>query len=137
MGHNLPIMTGVDQSGVAEKIEELIPGYMPMGDTGMGEMMGTDTPRNSLPMGAGEGPFGSIFMGGMFTILKIREGLRSYEDPGWYENPEGTVATPVGERQAVAPARVEPRRPAPPGNGTKTFDAVKPAGGHGGSHGKR
>ena len=49
---NLPIMTGVDQTGVAEKIEELIPGYMPMGDTGMGDMMDMGTPRNSLLMGA-------------------------------------------------------------------------------------
>jgi hypothetical protein len=38
-------------------------------------------------------------MGGMFTILKIREGLQSYdEDPGWYQHPAGTVASPVGER---------------------------------------
>jgi FtsP/CotA-like multicopper oxidase with cupredoxin domain len=134
MGHNLPIMTGVDQSGVAEKIGELVPGYMPMGSTGMGDMTEMDmgTPRNSLLMGGGEGPFGSISMGGMFTILKIREGLKSYdEDPGWYENPAGTVAMPVGERQAVAPARILPRRP--PGS-ARTFDAVKPSGGHGSSH---
>jgi hypothetical protein len=31
-------------------------------------------------------------MGGMFTVLKIREGITSYEDPGWYKHPEGTVA---------------------------------------------
>jgi len=36
-------------------------------------------------------------MGGMFTVLKIREGITSYEDPGWYKHPEGTVA-------AIAPA---------------------------------
>jgi len=131
MGHNLPIMTGVDQSGVAEKIEDLVPGYMPMGSTGMGHTMDMGTPRNSLPMGAGEGPFGSIFMGGMFTILKIREGLRSYdEDPGWYEHPAGTLATPVGERQAVAPTTVlPPRRPGHPGwaspGGETAFDVVR------------
>jgi manganese oxidase len=87
-------------------------------------------------MGGGEGPFGSIFMGGMFTILKIREGLKSYdEDPGWYEHPAGTVATPAGERQAVAPTTVLPRRPGRPvPGGERTFDAVKPSGGHGGSH---
>src|SRR5688572_29648579 len=107
MGHDLPIMTGVDQSGVDQKINELIPGYMPMGSTGMGDMMEMGKPRNSLFMAGGEGPFGSIFMGGMFTILKIREGLRSYdEDPGWYDHPEGTVASPVGERAAASsPAR--------------------------------
>jgi hypothetical protein len=29
----------------------------------------------------------------MFTILKVRENLTSYEDPGWYENPPGTLAS--------------------------------------------
>jgi FtsP/CotA-like multicopper oxidase with cupredoxin domain len=132
MGHELPIMTGVDQSGVSEKIEELIPGYMPMGTTGMGDMMDMGKPRNTLLMGAGEGPFGSIFMGGMFTILKIREDLRSYnEDPGWYDYPEGTVASAVSGPQAAAPAPRPHRQIAP-----RTFDAVKPSGGHG-SHGRR
>jgi hypothetical protein len=28
----------------------------------------------------------------MFTILKVREGLTSYDDPGWYQHPPGTVA---------------------------------------------
>jgi hypothetical protein len=41
----------------------------------------------------------------MFTILKVRENLRSYDvDPGWYDHPAGTVAGPVGDRAAaVAP----------------------------------
>lgn len=33
-----------------------------------------------------------IEMGGMFTVLKVREGITSYTDPGWYHNPPGTVA---------------------------------------------
>ncbi len=36
-----------------------------------------------------------IEMGGMFTILKVREGITSYEDPGWYHHPEGTLAQKV------------------------------------------
>jgi hypothetical protein len=32
-------------------------------------------------------------MGGMFTILKVRDNLASYDDPGWYENPPGTLAS--------------------------------------------
>jgi hypothetical protein len=136
MGHGLPVMTGVDQSGVAEKIEALVPGYMPMGATGMGDMHSMGTPRNSLPMGAhdglGRGPFGSIFMGGMFTILKIRENLASYErDPGWYRHPPGTVAEAVGPRQAVEPTTTVPRRRAP-------LPAGPPAGhGGGGPDGSR
>jgi hypothetical protein len=32
-------------------------------------------------------------MGGMFTILKVRETLASRDaDPGWYSHPPGTVA---------------------------------------------
>ena len=38
------------------------------------------------------GPFDYITMGGMFTLLKVREQLASYDDPVWYENPPGTVA---------------------------------------------
>ena len=67
---------------------------MTMGETGMAEMgtMGMKVPHNSLPMVGGDGPFDYITMGGMFTVLKIREGVTSYEDPGWYKHPEGTVA---------------------------------------------
>ena len=28
----------------------------------------------------------------MFTIFKVREKLESYDDPGWYQHPKGTVA---------------------------------------------
>ena len=31
-------------------------------------------------------------MGGMVTVLKVRDGLTNYADPGWYEHPKGTVA---------------------------------------------
>ena len=38
-----------------------------------------------IPMVGGAGPFGTITMGGMFTILKVRENLASYDkDPGWF-----------------------------------------------------
>ena len=70
-----------------------------MGEDGMEEhqlhsahMKGPD---NTLPMMTGDGPFGPVGMGGMFTLVKIRDVLREGQDPGWYENPEGTVATKV------------------------------------------
>ena len=94
MGHVIPNMLGVDMAGVEQKIQELVPGFMAMGARGMAEhqehakhMPG---PRNTLPMMAGEGPFGNVEMGGMFTVVKIRDGITSYEDPGWYQYPEGT-----------------------------------------------
>ena len=60
----------------------------------MGDMatMGMPVPKNSLPMVGGQGPFDYITMGGLFTVLKVRENLASYDDPGWYQNPPGTVA---------------------------------------------
>ena len=40
------------------------------------------------------GPFGPLEMGGMFTVVKIREGLArgDYKDPGWYRQPECSAA---------------------------------------------
>ena len=62
----------------------------------MAEMteMAMPLPDNTIPMMAGWGQFGSLEMGGMFTVMKVREGLAAddYEDPGDYEFPAGTVA---------------------------------------------
>ena len=95
MGHNVPNMVGVDQREISKKISQLVPEYMVMGDTG-GSMGGMEMPipDNTLPMMTGQGPFGGVEMGGMFTVVKIREGLarNDYKDPGWYHHPKGTVA---------------------------------------------
>ena len=99
MGHTVPNVIGVDQRGVGERIRSMLPGYMAMGETGMSEhaAMGMQGPENTLPMMTGTGPFGPIEMGGMFTVMKVREGLGvdDYADPGWYRHPEGTVARKV------------------------------------------
>jgi hypothetical protein len=95
MGHSVPTMIGVDQSSVAEKINKIIPDYMAMGETG-GSMGGMPMPlpENTLPMMSGEGPFGGVEMGGMFTVLKVRADQKrgDYTDPGWYKHPAGTLA---------------------------------------------
>jgi hypothetical protein len=44
-------------------------------------------------MVGGKGQYDSITMGGMFTLLKVRDDLKSYDDPGWYQHPPGTLAT--------------------------------------------
>jgi FtsP/CotA-like multicopper oxidase with cupredoxin domain len=97
MAHDAPNMLGVDQSEAEPKLQRLLPGYVPMGQKGSYEMEGMEmpSPPNVIPMMAGEGPFGPIGMGGMFTVLKVRANLQSFEDPGWYENPPGTMAWPV------------------------------------------
>jgi len=94
MGHGTPNMIGVNPTGLDRKVGSLLPAYMTMGEAGMGEMadMRMPAPKNSIPMLGGKGPFGTIDMGGMFTILKVRQGLANYDDPGWYKHPPGTVA---------------------------------------------
>lgn len=96
MGHDIPNNLGVDQDGLANEISQLLPGYMAMGEKGMAEhqdhSMHMSGPRNTLPMMMGRGPFGNIEMGGMFTTVKVRDDITSYEDPGWYDHPKGTVA---------------------------------------------
>jgi FtsP/CotA-like multicopper oxidase with cupredoxin domain len=99
MGHNVPNMIGTGKGQVDARVSALVPGYMTMGRAGMGEMaeMKMPVPKNSIPMMGSAGPHDVITMGGMFTILKVRDALASYADPGWYEAPEGTRA-----RQATA-----------------------------------
>jgi FtsP/CotA-like multicopper oxidase with cupredoxin domain len=113
MGHKGPNMLGADAVSLKRAIKPLIPEYMPMGTTGMDDMtvmrtgsghmgdkqmtMGSRSkqmamPENSIVMMGGNGPYGTIDMGGMLTVLKVREHLTSYADPGWYQAPPGTVA---------------------------------------------
>ena len=96
MGHDVPTMIGVDHRHVAKALTTAIPDYMVMGERGMADMgaMEMPLPDNTLPMMTGTGPFGPIEMGGMFTVVKVREGLAhgDYRDPGWYKHPPGTVA---------------------------------------------
>jgi len=105
MGHDIPNPIGVDQSGLEKNIRAMLPGFMAMGRDGMaehqdhvnaGHMKG---PENTLPMMWGDGPFGNLEMGGMFTVVKVRDNLArgDYRDPGWYAHPRGTVARRVSE----------------------------------------
>ncbi len=103
MGHDVPTLLGVKQNDLMKKIGNLVPSYMPMGETGMSEMtdmaemMEMPLPDNTLPMMAGKDQFGAIEMGGMFTTVKVRDGLarNDYKDPGFYKHPNGTVAHEV------------------------------------------
>ena len=96
MGHDVPTMIGVDHRQVVREITNLIPDYMVMGERGMADMaeMEMPLPDNTVPMMGGQGPFGSVEMGGMFSVLKVRAEQRpgDYADPGWYRHPTGTAA---------------------------------------------
>jgi manganese oxidase len=84
----------VSQKGVDEKIKKHLPGYMPMMEKGMGQMHDMGRPKNTLPMMTGQAQFGDVEMGGMFTVMKIRDELpKGYDaDPGWYQHPAGKIA---------------------------------------------
>lgn len=108
MQHDLPNITGIDQGDLEKRIKQFFPKFIGlMGINGMGEMFemygtgkmmdmgeGMNLPVNLSPIG-NPGPFGVIELGGMFTILKVRDDLTSYSDPGWYQHPPGTVAESI------------------------------------------
>jgi manganese oxidase len=130
MSHTLPNTLGVDQSDLADKLTSLIPKYMNIGGDMAGMAMNMPLPENTLAMMTGAGPYGDIQMGGMFTVMKIREGIAqgNYRDPGWYHAPAGSVAypwtgeAPPAERHragGTTPAEVSQQAP---------FHAHKPSG---------
>ena len=134
MGHGVPTMIGVDHTGLAGRIRALIPDYMVMGERGMKDMteMEMPLPDNTAPMMAGQGPFGPVGMGGMFSVLKVRREQKpgDFTDPGWFQHPPGTVAwewTGTMPEPARPSAQAQPARPSAP-----AVRVRKP--GHGGHH---
>lgn len=102
MGHDFPNMVGVVVGDLDKKVEKLIPGYKTMGTTGMEGMHhgGSMTiPKNSIPMLGYHGQFGKTIFGGMANVLRVREHLDGYADPGPYSFPKGTVAAPPTEKE--------------------------------------
>lgn len=104
MGHGFPVMVGADAARIDRRVKALVPGYMTMGHDGMGAMseMQMPAPTNSIPMRGGSGPFASIDMGGMFTVLKVRARPDEADPAGWYEHPAGTVADLASPAQLAA-----------------------------------
>ena len=115
MGHSVPNLIGVKQADLVKQINRIVPGYMAMGEQGMHEMaeMEMELPDNTLPMMTGQGPFGPIGMGGMFTTVKVRRDQPhgSYRDPGWYRQPPGTSARLWEHDEAIAQAPDTPTSP--------------------------
>lgn len=107
MEHDLPNVTGIHKGDLDQRIKKYFPDFMGVmnvnGMNDMFEMYGSSNnkmgkkipfPKNVSPIG-NPGPFGVIELGGMFTILKVREHLANYSDPDWYQHPIGTVATSI------------------------------------------
>ena len=133
MGHDVKTFIGVPQKDLTKAMRKLLPDYMPMGSSGMAEMgaMEMPMPDNTLPMMTGFGQYGPIEMGGMFSVVKVREGLArdDYKDPGWFKHPPGTVSHLVDGQTPDAPHR-EGAAPAKPNDIEVTV--VKPRKNHSG-----
>ena len=105
---------------------------MRMGETDMAEMsemsemMAMPLPENTLPMMTGKSQFGAIDMGGMFTVLKVRDNVakNSNADPGHYQHPKGTVAYELLDNAALPAAAKQSS--APETKPTIEFDVRKP-----------
>jgi len=128
MGHNVSNFIGVPRRDLAKAVGRLAPDAMVMGSTGMAMgNMEMPAPDNTLPMMTGTGQFGPIEMGGMFSVMRVREGLAhgDFTDPGPYQHPQGSVAYEV-ETPAAAPARQEtPATSTPAPSGNKPMKGMK------------
>lgn len=115
MGHALANPVGVSRAGLQQQLRQHLPGVMLMGENGMfehGEHTGMghiEGPENTLPMAVGQGPFGSIGMGGMFTTLKVRPGLQGDADPGWYDSDQAPRARRLEPAAADAQRAPQPQ----------------------------
>ena len=109
MGHAIPNTIGVEQRDLAEQITALVPNYMNMTGEGgtMGDMqMQMPLPQNTLKMMTGTGPHGSIEMGGMFTLVKIRADLaQRLPRSGTVPGTQGQHGLSVAGRRASRIAR--------------------------------
>ena len=118
MGHGVPNPLGVERGGLAAALAAALPGYHPMGRDGMDEhqahldMGHLQGPVNTLPMAGGQGPYGPVGMGGMFTTVRVRDRLApgDLRDPGWYDAPPGSTAARVSRN----PDFGDPPRPPRP-----------------------
>jgi hypothetical protein len=134
----------VQKKDLVRPIRRHVPEYMAMGNAGMADMgeMEMSMPDNTLPMMTGFGQFGPMEMGGMFTVVKVREGLApdDYGDPGPYKNPPGTVAyefkgttaEPPRQQSSAKKAGVEVKvvKPGTNRSGHGTLDLFEPGRGN-------
>lgn len=126
MGHEVKTFIGTPQKDLTKAIRKLMPDYMPMGTEGMAEMgaMEMPMPDNTLPMMTGFGQYGPLEMGGMFSVVKVRDDVApgDYRDPGPYKHPPGTVAYEVKGAPDDAPRRSDQSQP----SGSPSLTVVKP-----------
>ncbi len=111
MGHGIPNLVGVNASLFDEKLAKVLPSYLASSGNvhGQSNSETSDVPKNSIAMEGGSGPFGYVTMGGMVTVLKVREKWTEGTDAGWYAHPKGTVAD-VASLEEMNADGIEPGR---------------------------
>lgn len=59
-------------------------------------------------MMTGDGPFGSVEMGGMFSVVKVcrDQAPGDYSNPEWFNHPDGSVAREVEAPEEVSRTEV-------------------------------
>ena len=97
MGHPGVNLIGVRAERINRPVQALLPNYMTMGTDGMAGMtdmsaMDMPVPKNSIPMLGANAKHGYVDMGGMLTIIKVRDPLTETSAREWYVNPPGTLA---------------------------------------------
>ena len=117
MGHDVQNMVGIDTAGLSKRVRQVVPGYMAMGQSGMGTMADMDmtVPPNSVPMAGGPGPFGTVDMGGMFTVVKVRQHVDGFNNPPDYVHPPGTLAAVASAADLARDGIDVPAMPKPTG----------------------
>jgi hypothetical protein len=113
MGHGVPTMLGADASAAQATLRSMVPGHIAMDANGMHEMasMRMSLPDTTLPMMGGQGPYVPIGMGGMLTLLEVRD--RAVQGPlenNWHDG--AGAARPQGPSRCVRPS-LPTRTPAP------------------------
>ena len=130
MGHDVPTMIGVDHRGVVEKITELVPDYMVMGERGMADMAEMEMP---LPdnTAADDDRRRPVRLGRDGRHVHRGQGAArpeagDYRDPGWYKHPAGTLAYEwTGPLAEPARFKAEGSRSMPGGGKPTTAIEVK------------
>lgn len=94
--HLVPDTSDAQQKGIEEKVRAFVADEMRMGEPGMAGMQDVARsgrgPRSTLRMRNGRGPSGNMEVGGMPTILEVRDDVECSADPGWDERPPAGVA---------------------------------------------
>lgn len=99
MGHNLPNLIGTDPSIFDQALARVVPQMRRMGRGSHSSSAAAvrTTPENTRAMIGVRGPHGTIAMGGMFGVLKVRGPEQSFDED--YPMPPGSQVRAAGPEE--------------------------------------